>query len=643
MTNIRSPLRWLLWFISLCIVLAIITPIAAWIFFDPNQYKPQIASYIEEKTGLPLTIEGTISLQVFPWVGLNVHRVSLQQTPAFGTDKFIHIEELTFKVPLHELFQRKFKIESLIIKGLDLHLIKLANGTTNWDYFLSTFKNPNKTQLESDKVKNEHNQHGMKKIQFALDEAQLHHARIQYDDLQKHQTLTIHHLDLTGVHNPSTQCYPLTGDFAISLKGSAPSFEGRGRINGKILDKKDDLLFRHANIHAAFNLQLDEISHGWKDVQISSHLEITPEQLSLNDIELESGPIQGKGSFTIPAKKESPISFQFKLNQLSLDELPLAAPKKAPNNTAVPINTANQPKTLATAPSVGRIIKGDLFIEQLRSKNLTLLQLKTTIQKQGNVIKLNPFTANLLDGKISAQITHNAENTEAPLAFQGTLTNIQVQPLLRDLKQENVLTGHGNVDFNITKNPTKGITGSIKAHLKDGSIQGVDINFYLGFAKALFKKENNSQVDTKQTPFNDLSATLNIHDNIIDNNDLLLVSSNVKATGDGSIDLNQKTLSYKLKAIRLTTATTPDPSDIPLAIRVKGLLRHPQVVPDLDVYLKLLMEKNVKSKLENKLEKILKKANEQLDSSNEDEAQKSKLERKLEKGLKKLFKHDDSE
>jgi hypothetical protein len=183
-------------------------------------------------------------------------------------------------------------------------------------------------------------------------------------------------------------------------------------------------------------------------------------------------------------------------------------------------------------------------------------------------------------------------------------------------------------------------------------------------AQALLNKEENKQADTQKTPFGDLTATLNIHDNIIDNNDLKIASSDFIAEGQGSVDINQKTIEYKIKAFRQYADNQQHPNAYPLALRIKGSLRHPKVEPDLDLYIKLATERELRKRAEKELSKQLDKhlgkllgkdnttttqetttgeVNAATQPSTEDVI-KDKLQKKLNKGLNKLFKkHDDEQ
>ena len=62
-------------FITLAIVLIV--------FVDPNDYKQEIANLVKSKTGYSVNIRGNISLSVFPWIGVQVNDVEVENPPGY--------------------------------------------------------------------------------------------------------------------------------------------------------------------------------------------------------------------------------------------------------------------------------------------------------------------------------------------------------------------------------------------------------------------------------------------------------------------------------------------------------------------------------------------------------------------------------
>ena len=57
--------------------------------FDPNDYKPVVASWVEERTGRTLSIDDDLELSVFPWLAVETGGITLGNAPGFTTQPFL--------------------------------------------------------------------------------------------------------------------------------------------------------------------------------------------------------------------------------------------------------------------------------------------------------------------------------------------------------------------------------------------------------------------------------------------------------------------------------------------------------------------------------------------------------------------------
>lgn len=121
--------------------------------FDANRYKPQISEQVAKVTGRTLSIEGDISLSLFPWIGLSIHRVALANAQGFGPDPFARLEALDVKVKLMPLLQQQLRVDKVRLQGLYLSLQRAKDGSNNW----SDLSRPSaaKTPVESTEQKQE--------------------------------------------------------------------------------------------------------------------------------------------------------------------------------------------------------------------------------------------------------------------------------------------------------------------------------------------------------------------------------------------------------------------------------------------------------------------------------------------------------
>lgn len=112
----------------------IFASVALYLFFDPNDYRDDISAGVKEVTGRDLTIEGDLSLSVFPWLAIEVGRTELGNAEGFGDEPFMRFEAASLSVRMLPLIlSQETTVGTASIEGLVVNLQVAADGTTNWD------------------------------------------------------------------------------------------------------------------------------------------------------------------------------------------------------------------------------------------------------------------------------------------------------------------------------------------------------------------------------------------------------------------------------------------------------------------------------------------------------------------------------
>src|ERR1700722_3916125 len=97
--------------VLILIFLIVGASIALLTMVNPNTYKGQITSWVHNKTGRELVINGDIERSLFPWLGLRVHNVRLSNAPGFEpSNNFTSIGQVDVSVKLIPLLSRKIEI-----------------------------------------------------------------------------------------------------------------------------------------------------------------------------------------------------------------------------------------------------------------------------------------------------------------------------------------------------------------------------------------------------------------------------------------------------------------------------------------------------------------------------------------------------
>ncbi|MFT6102503.1 MAG: AsmA protein [Granulosicoccus sp.] len=119
--------------VTLLILLLVAAVILLPQFINPNDYKDQIVDVIKQNTGLEATIDGDLSLSVFPWLGVSTGKAVLKQPTIIQTSvptagDFIDLEAMDIKVKLAPLISRKVEIDTILLKQPRIEFVVNAKG-----------------------------------------------------------------------------------------------------------------------------------------------------------------------------------------------------------------------------------------------------------------------------------------------------------------------------------------------------------------------------------------------------------------------------------------------------------------------------------------------------------------------------------
>src|SRR5271165_2913408 len=121
--------------IGAVIALIAVALLAVKLVVDPNAYKPRIAAAVKHATGRELVLQGDIKLSVFPWIALELGPASLGNPPGFSEQPFVSFQHAAVRVKLLPLLAERLEVGRVELDGLDLKLLKNAQGKGNWEGF----------------------------------------------------------------------------------------------------------------------------------------------------------------------------------------------------------------------------------------------------------------------------------------------------------------------------------------------------------------------------------------------------------------------------------------------------------------------------------------------------------------------------
>jgi AsmA protein len=129
---VGKPVKIILSIIAAVVFLIIIAVFTLPFFINPNNFKPEIAAAVKDKTGRELILAGDLKLSIFPWLGISTGKMALGNAAGFQDKPFATLEESDIKVKLLPFLTKKIEVSRIVLKGLALNLAKNQQGESNW-------------------------------------------------------------------------------------------------------------------------------------------------------------------------------------------------------------------------------------------------------------------------------------------------------------------------------------------------------------------------------------------------------------------------------------------------------------------------------------------------------------------------------
>ena len=100
--------------------------------FPPQRVAQWVAERVQAQTGRSLRIDGGLSLQLLPRIGVVVRDVTLGNAEWGSQAQMLHVRRAEMRVELMPLLQRRVEVERVVLEGVDALLETDRDGRGNW-------------------------------------------------------------------------------------------------------------------------------------------------------------------------------------------------------------------------------------------------------------------------------------------------------------------------------------------------------------------------------------------------------------------------------------------------------------------------------------------------------------------------------
>jgi AsmA protein len=339
----------------------------------------------------------------------------------------------------------------------------------------------------------------------------------------------------------------------------------------------------------------------------------------LEDLQAKLDDATLRGRLTVSDYSAPALGFDLAIDRLDADRYLSPTKAGAAAVPAAPAAALSLPvDTLRRLALQGRLQAGLLKVQ-----GLTLRDLRLEARADKGLLTLAPLSASLYGGRYDGAARIDARTEPPALGLDVSLSDVEAEPLLRDLFQVDLFSGSAGLEAKLAARGRsepelrRSLSGHARFRLRDGAIKGFNAAQLIREAKARLEGGAAADGAARDTDLTELTASLDIADGVARNDDLAASSPYLRLGGSGQADLVRERIDYRLRARIVDTsvgqggAGLDDVKGFDIPIRIDGALASPDIGIDNAAVAKLLRDKATKE-LERKAKKELGKKLDQL-------------------------------
>lgn len=298
------------------------------------------------------------------------------------------------------------------------------------------------------------------------------------------------------------------------------------------------------------NLRVGNLKYNQYQIShLKLNLKADGQKLQLNSLAAKVDDSQINASIGISQFNNPAYNFNVAVDKLDADRYLTKGSNASKSAGEAPLDLSALKKLNAS---------GEAKIGWLKLANVKTENVDIGLKAENGIATLSPFSANLYQGMMSGLLKVDARATPV-ISFKQSMKNISVGPLLVDAINNDMLSGNGSLNVDVTTQGDtvsalkKALQGNAALNLANGALKGVDIAGSIREIKnkvnILGTKEANAD-KSKKTDFSELTATFVIKNGVAHNDDLAMKAPILRlAKGDsrGDIDIGNEKINYIAK------------------------------------------------------------------------------------------------
>ena len=568
--RLGSIVRWTLIGIGGLIAIAV----AAVFLIPVDTYRTPIEQAAQSATGRALHLRGSLGFTIFPEIGISVSDVAFDNAPGARDPEMASIGRMIVGVKLMPLLSRRVEVTRLLLDKPIIHLEVAKDGTGNWVFASAQPAAPKEG--------------GGATADFSLSNLRVRDGTFTYYDARTGKGQELDQVDVTIDTTSFDQPFSVTG--GANYKGHRLDIAGKlGNLGAAMSQKETPASFSLSS--DVMKMNLDGTIGGSSTAAGKLHLEMPSLRQFATWMEVPIPAGQGFGKLALDASVVvAPQSFSANTMKLALDGMNVQgdlalktggarpaisgklAVDKLDANIYMPAESGGAaqpaPKVSADAgwsdtPISFDALKMadadlDLSVGQLLVRTIAVQKAQIAVSLKGGVLNTDLRNMVLYGGAAKGSLVVDASAKTPRIKNTLNATGLQVEPFLVSFMGIDRITGGGNVSLDVAaqgaspKAIVSSLSGKGEIAFKDGMIKGVDL---AGVARTIQSALSSAAVGERaSTDFAELGGTFTIAKGVMTNNDFHLLNPFIRITGNGTVDLANRSLDFHLEPKLVATA-----------------------------------------------------------------------------------------
>jgi AsmA protein len=569
---------------------AVVGLVATSWFINRDALRGAVEAQIRAVTGLDLMIKGPIDISVFPASYVSFHDVGLK---GGGTaDPALSVDVLTANLRLLPLLLQRFEIADVMMLRPHIHVVRSADGESNWTPFIQTIARTMKPGAEN---------------QLSFSEIRIQDGVLDYEDAANHVTENLDDIDLSLAWPSISRSFAATGqfdwrgeridgsvsasDFLAALSGDRSGLKARLvsaplklAFDGNVADRasmmmEGTLTIDSPSLRNALRWmgQMTPGSGGFGRFALKARANVVGASIALTNVNVELDGNVAEGVMTYANNGRQTL--QATLAAGNLDFTPyistfrlLASGARDWNRQLFDLNA------LSTTDLDMRLSAAQLTVGQSKLGRTAL-----GANLRGGALALSVGEAQMYGGIARGSFGVARSDAIADVKAQFQFTDVDLQLLASEIFGVNKLTGRGNLNVSLVASGSSPFglassldgTATLTGH--DGAIAGFNAEQLL---KRLERRplSGGGNFRSGSTPYDTLNIAVKFSDGIATAEDVRVEGQAARLTLTGTASVPAR--EYDLKGIAsLVSAPSAAPGfDLPFVIQ--GPWDDPLIFPD---------------------------------------------------------------